>query len=814
MTDSFRQDLRFAVRQLVRAPGFAALAVTMLALGIGATTTIFSVINTLFLRPPAHVRQPERIVAVFTSDFSGPRFGTSSYPDFVDFAAGTPGLEGLAATTLRPFSVATGTESFRVMGEMVSDGFFELLGVPLAQGRGFVPGGAETDAVIGHGLWQRRLGGAADVIGRTVRLSGHTFTIVGVAAEGFDGTMRGLRVEVWTPLTAQRVLSPGDAMLTERGDRGLFLVGRLRSGVTPTEAQSQLGVVAARLHQAYPERWTDRTGSGRMVTVLPERDARILPTIRGPVRQFLALLMGVACLVLAVCCANLANLLLARGTVRRREVAVRLALGGSRGRLVRQLLTEGLVLSTAGAVAGVVLATWATGGLAALEPPMPVPVALAFPLDGRILLFTVLVSVLTVVFSALAPALRATRLDGTTALRGDLAAAGAGRRIGLRDGLVIVQVAVSLVILAAAGLFLASLRNATRIDPGFRAAGLALMRLELGIQGYDSVQGRAFYSELERRVTALPGVEAVSLAEIVPLGLSRQRRGIEVEGYTPREGEEMEFGVNTVGPGYFGTMEIPLVRGRGIEPRDRAGAPPVAVVNESFAHRFWPGQNPLGRRFSTGRGGTREIVGVARDSKYWSLSEEPQPHFYEPFAQVYEADMVLLVRTAGEPRTILPAVVREARALDPELPVEANTMADHLGFALLPQRIGAAVLGVFGLVAALLATFGLYGVMSYVVSQRTAEIGIRMALGAGSRDVRMLVVRRALALTLAGLTLGLAGAAAVTRLLAAFLVEVSPTDPTTLLSVVGIFAAVAVLASWYPARRAAAVDPVRALRSE
>ena len=814
MTDTLRQDLRFAVRQLVRAPGFAAVAVAMLALGIGATTTIFSVINTFFLRPPAHVRQPERIVAVFTSDFSGPRFGTSSYPDFVDFAAGTPGLEGLAATTLRPFSVATGTESFRAMGEMVSDDFFGLLGVSLAQGRGFVPGGSEIDAVIGHGLWQRRLGGAADVIGRTIRLSGHTFTIVGVAAEGFTGTMRGLQVEVWTPLTAQRVLSPGDDMLTERGDRGLFLFGRLRSGVTAVEAQSQLGVVAARLHQAYPERWTDRTGSGRVVTVLPERNARIFPTIRGPVTQFLALLMGVACLVLAVCCANLANLLLARGTARRREVAVRLALGGSRSRLVRQLLTEGLVLSTVGALGGIVLATWATGALARFEPPMPVPVALAFPFDWRILLFTVLVSVLTVVLSALAPALRATRLDGATALRGDLAAAGAARRIGLRDGLVVVQVAVSLVILAAAGLFLASLRNATQIDPGFRAAGLGLMRLELGIQGYDSVRGRAFYTELERRVAALPGVEAVSLAEIVPLGLSRQRRGIEVEGYAPREGEEMEFGVNTVGAGYFQTMGIPLVRGRGIESGDREGAPPVAVVNESFARRFWPGENPIGRRFSTGRGGTREIVGVARDSKYWSLTEDPQPHFYEPFAQVYEADMVLLVRAAGGARTILPALLREARALDPELPVEANTMAEHLGYALLPQRIGAVVLGVFGLVAALLATFGLYGVMAYVVSQRTAEIGIRMALGARSRDVRMLVVRRALALTGAGLALGLTGAFTVARLLAAFLVNVRPTDPATLLSVIALFTAVAVLASWLPARRAAAVDPMRALRSE
>jgi predicted permease len=603
-------------------------------------------------------------------------------------------------------------------------------------------------------------------------------------------------------------------MLTNRGDRGLFLVGRLRAGVTAAQAQSQLDVVAARLHGAYGRTWIDHTGRARVVTLIPERDARIFPTLRGPVTQFLALLMGVACLVLVICCANLANLLLARGTARRREVAVRLALGGSRTRLVRQLLTEGLVLAAAGGAGGVMLAAWATGALAGFEPPLPVPVALDFPLDARILLFTVLTTAVTVVLSALAPALRATRLESATALRGDMGVTAVGRRIGLRDGLVVTQVAISLVVLATAALFLASLRNATRIDPGFRAAGLAMLRLELGIQGYDSVRGRSFYAELERRAKSLPGVDAASLAEIVPLGLARQRRGIEVEGYAPREGEEMEFGVNTVGAGYFETMDIALVQGRGFEPSDREGAAPVAVVNESFARRFWPGDNPIGRRFSTARGGTREVVGVARDGKYWSLTEEPQPHFYEPFAQAYEADMVLLVRTASDPRGILPALTREARALDPELPVEANTMTEHLGFALLPQRLGAVVLGLFGVVAASLAALGLYGVMSYVVSQRTAEIGIRMALGARPRDVRTLVVRRALALTLTGLGVGLAGALAATRVLASFLVEVSPTDPATLATVALLFTSVALLASWLPARRAASVDPMRALRSE
>ena len=813
MIDAIRQDLRFAGRQLMRSPGFAALAVAMLAVGIGATATIFSVINAVFLRPPAHVRDPGRLVSVFTSDFSGPPYGTSSYPDYLAFS-GADGLSGLAATMPGPFSASTGTESFRTFGELVSENYFQVFGIPLAAGHAFTAGGPGTEVIIGHGLWQRRFGAAADVVGRTLRLSGHTFTVAGVAPEGFFGSMRGVRAEVWVPLAAWRVLTPGDDMLDNRGDRGLFLLGRLRDGAGVDDLRTQLGVVAGRLHQSYQQSWTDRAGRSRVVTVVPERDARIFPGIRGTVTQFLGLLMGVACLVLLICCANLANLLLARGTARRREVAVRLALGGSRARLVRQLLTEGLVLAGIGAIGGVILATWATGALAGFQPPLPIPVTLEFPLDGRILLFTVLVTAGTVALSALAPALRATRLDSSAALRGDLSTGTTGRRIGLRDGLVVAQVAVSLVVLAAAGLFLASLRNATRIDPGFRADGLALVRVELGIQGYDSTRGMAFYDQAERRLAALPGVEAVSMAEILPLGLSGQRRGIEVEGYAPRQGEEMEFGTNTVGAGYFETMGIPLVRGRGFVESDRAGAPPVAVVNEAFARRFWPGGDAIGRRFTSGRGGERTIVGVAKDGKYRSLGEAPEPHFYEPFAQAYSPDMTLLVRSAADPRALLPTLTGEILALDPELPIEASTVPEHVAYALLPQRIGATVLGIFGGVAAVLAAFGLYGVMSYLVGQRTAEIGLRMALGARAGDVRRLVMRRALGLTFTGVGLGLLGAVGATRMLGAFLVDVSATDPATLAAVVALFTVVATLASWLPARRAAAVDPMQALRSE
>ncbi|MBA3259952.1 MAG: ABC transporter permease [Gemmatimonadales bacterium] len=806
-------DLRFALRRLRLSPGFSALAALMFALGVGATTTVFTLINTVLLRPPERVRQPERTVAVYTSDFSGPRFGYTSYPDLLDYRAGTSGVLDLAGHMLQPLSGSTGSESFRVLGELVTGNYFAVLGVEPARGRLLAEGGAASEIVISHALWQRRFGAAADVVGRQLRLSGHTFTVAGIAPRGFTGTNRGIGVELWLPLEAVRILDPAEEMLTGRGDRGLFLVGRLRPGAELVDAQSRLAVVAGRLHAEHRDAWTDVTGAARAVTVLGEREARVFPSIRGSVRGFLAVLMGVAALVLLVCCANLANLLLARGSARRREMAIRLALGGGRARLVRQLLTEGLVLGLIGGALGVLVAAWATQLLGRLEPPVPVPVALDFSVDARILLFAVAATVAVTLVSTLAPALRATRLDAGEGLRGDTGATPAGGRVGMRDALVVVQVAVSLVVLAAAGLVLGSLREAVRIDPGFATTGVALMRVELGVQGYDEERGRRFYEELLRGVRALPGVEAASLAELVPLGFSGQRRGLDVEGYQPRPGEEMEFGVNAVSPDYFRTMGVGLVRGRAFEERDRPGTTPVAIVNESFAQRFWPGADPIGRRIVI-RDVAREIVGVARDGKYVSLGEAPVPYYYLPWRQWYESDMVLQVRTAGDSRTLLPLLAAQARSLDVELPVETTTVEEHLGYALLPQRVGAIVLGGFGGIGVLLAALGLYGVMSYLVTQRTAEIGIRMALGATHVGVRWMVLRRGLGLTAVGLALGVLGALVAARFISAFLLGVSPTDPAILAAVVALFTAVAMAATWLPARRATRVDPVIALRSE
>ena len=814
MIDGLLWDIRSAWRHTIRRRGFSVTAMLLLALGIGATVTIFTLINAVFLQPPPAVADPDRLVSIYTSDFSGPRFGTSSYPDYVDFAAADSRLAGIAAYSPRPFTLSTGRESFRTFGEMVTANYFTLLGVAPAIGRGL-----DTDApasprvVLGYALWRDRFAAAPDVLGRAVRLSGRTYTVVGVAPEGFAGSLHGVRSEVWLPIETAAYLTPGADDLTNRGDRNLFLTGRLADGATAAEARARLETVAGALHATYPGQWTDRTGAARAVTVLPEREARIAPQIKGPVSAFLAVLFGVSALVLVVCCANVANLLLSRAVARRREIATRIALGGGRGRVIRQLLLEGAMLAVGGGTIGLLLASWAAGALTRLRPPLPIPVSLDLRLDVRVVAFALAATAVTTLAGALAPALRATRFERGSALRLDAGGLPGGGR-GLRNGLVVAQMAVSLVVLSAAGLFLSSLRHATRIDPGFESSHVALLPVGLGVQGYDESKGRRFYADLEARVRALPEVESAALGEIVPLGLTGQRRGISVEGYEPAPGEDMEFGTSAVGAGYFHVLRIPVLRGRALDDRDRADAPPVAVINEAFARRFWPGADPIGRRFSTGRGGAREVVGVVRDAKYRSLGEAPQPYFYQPFLQAYEPDMVLHVRTRGAPGAVLPALSRTMRALDPDLPAEPVTLTGHLGLSVLPQRLGAAVLGAFGAISIALTTLGLFGVVSYAVSQRSTEIGIRLAVGASGGQIIGLVVRNGMVLALTGCAIGAVGAVVASRLLGSFLIGVRPSDPLTLCAAVALLFGAALLASWVPARRAAALDPMLVLRSE
>ena len=819
MIESLRQDLRFAARTLLKSPGFTIVAVLTLGLGIGANAAIFTVVNTLLLKPPAQVGEPGRLVTVYTSDFSGPRFGGSSWVDYRDFQR-VDGLSGLASYTPRPFALAVDGETRRSFGEEVSGNYFGVLRVRPALGRFFLPAedsapGTQPVAVIGYGHWQRSFGGDRGAIGRGVTINGVSFTIVGVAPPGFAGSIRGIGAEVWVPFLMHSVISPASEDLTNRSGRGIALMGRMKPGVTIEQVRAQFDVMARRLHDAYPDKWTDVRHEPRAISVLPERDSRVFPQVRGPVMSFIAMLMAVVGLVLLICCTNVANLILARATARQREIAIRLAMGASRGRLVRLLLTESLLLALSGGAAGALLAWWTTGALAAFQPPLPVPLSLDLSPDLRVLVFGLAVTTITGFVFGLLPALRATRPDLVPALKDEVTAVGVGgRRVGMRDLLVIAQVTVSMVLLVMAGLFVRSLRNARSIDPGFDPRGVVMLSTELSIQGYPREKAREFHSRLVERARALPGVRAVSYAKSVPLGLAFERWGVQVEGYEARPGEEMEFGANNVGPDYFTTMGIPLVRGRGVVGSDIAGAPGVAVVNERFARRFWPGLDPLGKRISTDGENWLEVVGVAKDGKYNTLGEEPSPHFYVAALQGGERDMTLLVRTDGEPSAQLGALREVVKSLDPNLPMQTATMDEHLGFALLPQRLAASLLGVFGALGLALAGIGLYGVMAFMVAQRTREIGLRIALGASARDVLRVVLGHGARVAAAGVVLGLAAALGFARLASSFLYGIGAADPVTFVAIPLLLAVVAILAGYLPARRAIGLDPMTALRSE
>jgi predicted permease len=817
--ENLLRDLRYGARLIVRSPGFALAAVASLGLGIGANTAIFSLLNAVLLRPMA-VSRPGEIVSIYTSDFSSTKYGSSSYADYQDFKRADV-LAGLAAYRPMQLSMNAGSDTEMGFVEMVSGSYFPTLGVSAARGRTL----SETDDVFGaapitvisHGLWMRRFNKDPDVVGRTLQFNGHLFTIVGVVPPEYAGALRGLSMDAWIPIAASRTLSPSDTdWMTSRGSRGLMLLGRLRPGASVDQAQAAFDVIAAKLYAAYPEQWRTIRNVRRPVSVISERRSRIHPDLNGPVAGFMTLLMIVVGLVLLTACANVANLLLARGTARAREIGVRLALGAGRRRLVRQLLTESVLLALAGGAFGVVVAVWVTRVLMSFKPPVPVPVALDLHLDAGVLTFAILLSLATGMFFGLAPALHASRADVIPVLKDD-SSGGRQRRSRLRSAFVIAQVACSMLLLVGAGLFVRSLQHGRAIDIGFDSSDMIVMSLNPSLQGYDEARGRALYDRLLERVRAVPGVRAASLAESMPLGLGGSRRGTAIEGYQPQPGEDTETSFNVVGPQYFETMGIPLVRGRSFTDGDRRGSPPVVIVNEAFARRYWPGADPLGKRLSANgpEGQFRQVVGVARTGKYRTLGEEPRPFYYMPLGQEYHGAVTLHVKVASGPRDLLPAVREAIRSIDATVPVfDAKTMDDQLLVALLPSRLAGTLLGAFGVLALVLAAVGIYGVMAYSVAQRTREIGVRMALGAGDRDVLRLLVGEGARLTAVGLVIGLAAAFGGTRFVASFLYGITPTDFVAFASSAGILAGTALLACYIPARRAVRVDPAVALRCE
>jgi len=820
--DTLRQDVSQALRVVRRSPGLAAATIAFLAVGIGANTTIFTIVDALLLRP-LPVAEPERVVAVFTSDYSGPLYGASSYADYLAFREGTSALAGLAAHGPTPLALSADGSVERVLSELATDNYFDVVGLRPPLGRGFAagedrPGAVARVAVVGHALWQRRFGADPAILGRRLTLNGQQFEVVGVAPPGFSGMTRGLAVDLWLPIGAKTLLQPASNDLAARGSRSWFLLGRLRPGARLAEAQAQLDAVAAGLVRSDPEQWRDLNGDSRRVTVLPEESVRVHPALRPAVLGFTALLQCVVATVLLIACANLANLLLARATTRRREMGVRVALGAGRARLVQQLLTESVLMALAGGAAGFVLAWWGTGLLAGLRPPLPVPVALDLQPDGRILAFTTVLSLLTGLLFGLAPALTAARSNVVGALKDDSGTSASGHRSSrLRSVLVVAQVAASVLLLVGSGLFLRSLREARALDPGFDTHGVALLSVDLELAGYDEERGHDAYARILERARLIPGVASVTLARDVPLGLGGSRRRTWIEGYAERAGEDMEVGFNAVGPDYFATLRVPVLRGRAFSQGDARGGPAVAVVNEAFARRYWPGLEPLGRRLrlSGEDGPPAEVVGVARDGKYFRLGEDPQPFVFVPLSQDYSGAATVLARASGDAGRVLETLRRDLSAVDPHLPVfDAKLMEQHLAFALLPARLAAWVLGVFGAVALLLATLGLYAVISYSVAQRRREVGIRMALGAGRHHVLAMVVGQGMRLAAIGMALGVTGAAVLMRLVRSLLYGISPGDPATFAGVVLLLGGGALLACTVPAIRATRVDPAVALRYE
>jgi len=811
------QDLCYGARMLLKQPGFTLIAVLTLALGIGANTAIFSVVDKVMVRM-LPVPEPERLVRVVGGGEHGVIFSQPLYADYRDH---NDVLMGLAAYCETPLNLSDGAQAERASGLIVSGNYFTALGVTPALGRTFLPEedrtwGTHPVAVVSYGLWQRRFGADPKLVGRTIKINGSDFTVVGVAPPEFTGVVRGAAPDVYVPLMMSREAAPKWAGVAERSMSWLSLIGRLKPGVTRAQAEAALSALAAQRAKVYPK----NTYPAVVLKDGSKGETEGLSDLSTP----LALLMSAVGLVLLIACANVANLLLARAAGRRKEIAVRLAVGASRWRLVRQLLTESLLLSALGGALGLLLAVWLADWLTTFSPPDSnlAEARLLTQLDWRVLGFAALLSLLTGVFFGLAPAIQSSKPDLIPALKDEMASAGSDRRwLTLRNLLVATQVALSCIVLVGAGLCVRSLRNLVAIDAGFEPSKVVVMSVDLALNGYTEERGRQFYSELLERTKALPGVEAASLARIVPLGGNGMRIGLEIEGYTPPTGESITFDFNLVGPDYFKTMKLPIVRGRAFTPQDDAKVKRVVIINETVARTYWPGQDPIGKRLFLGsvfdpQSVERpEVIGVAKDSKYRSLIEAVKPGMFLPVLQHYRPDLALHVRTAGDAGATIAAVRKLAQSLDANLPVYGvRTLEEQKRQSLYAPRLAATLLGGFGLLALALAAIGLYGVMSYSVAQRTRELGIRMALGAQSGDVLKLVARQGLALSGVGLSLGLGSALALTRLMQTALYGVSPTDPLTFGFIAALLATVALAACWIPARRATKVDPMIALRCD
>jgi putative ABC transport system permease protein len=815
------QDIRFAIRTMAANPGMTAVAVLSIGLGIGANTTIFTVINAVFLNP-LPVRHASELVAVYTTDSNqvggfGGLLGTSR-PNYRDLRDQNDTFSGLAAYTFPlQASLSAGSDPQPAFIELATGNYFDVLGVQAARGRTFsadedLTPGAKPVVILSHGYWKRRFGGEDRAVGSTVKINGVVFTVIGVAPEGFKGVNALFSPDGWAPSMMYDSLLPA-AFRRWFDDRRALLMnvaGRLRPGVTMAQAESQLKAIFTALEKEYPQ-----PNKGRNVTLRTLTEATIFPGLRQALALGSAVLMTIVGLVLLIACFNVANLLLARATSRRQEIAMRLALGASRGRLVRQLLTESVLLALAGGVVGLLLAPVARDGIWALRPAFLAQNFVDFTVDVRVLAFATMASLLTGLIFGLAPALQAVKPDVVTALKEETRSAGAtGRRLALRNILVVGQVALSLVTLVVAGLFLRSLGSAHHIDPGFDATHTAIVAVTPGQAGYNQGRAEEFYRLVAERAVAQPSVRSAAWSSSIPLTGNFQRTVVP-EGKDPDDAASRRFAITQViTPGYFEAIGIPVLRGRPFTQADRTGSVKVAVVNEAMAAALWPNDDAVGKRFSFyGDPEPHEVVGIAKTSKYNTLGEDPQIAAYIPLAQNFSDAMVLVLRTDGDPSAALGAMLGEIRRMDREVPLNnPASMSAVLDQSLWAARLGAILLGAMGGLALVLASVGLYGVMSYSVGQRQKEIGVRMALGASQSTVLSQVLRQALTLVAIGLAIGLIVAIGTSRLVSTLLYGVTATDPVTFVCVSLLLIVVGFGASFGPAFRASRVDPIVTLR--
>lgn len=823
-------DLKFALRWLRRSPGFAAVAILSLGLGIGANTAMFSLVDAVLLRP-IPVEDPDSLVDVFTNSNDGDEYATSSYPDFLDVKAQNTVFSEMTAYSMMLAPLNMGDRARLVMGHIVTGNHFEMMGVRPLLGRGLQVAdddpGAERVVVISHRMWQSDFGGDPAVLGKPLQLRGQSYTIVGVAPERFTGVIPVLVPELWLPIAHADEVQPagmqdnipsptGRTRLERRGTRWLFIKGRLKPGVTSADARANIEVLGAQLAAAHPQ-----TNSNRRMSAVPSNDVRLLvPQAGGPLSVGSAGVMGVVGLVLLIACANVAGMLLARASARNREISVRLAIGAGRLHIVRQMLCEGIVLGVAGAAVAVALAWALVRALLSLKLPLPGTILLDVRLDWRVLAFAVGIAVAAGVLAALTPALKASSMRLSGDLRGEIPAARfGGRRWALRDLLVVTQLALTTVLVVVAGLLLRSLALSQAADVGFQSAGLAMVSADTAMVRYETERSEQFWQQTLERVKTMPGVEAAALVSPrLPFDVNYNQTNIRIDGKTYESADRGDTVANVaVTPEYFATLDVPIVEGRGLTDADRRGAPFVAVVNETMAKRFWPSESAVGKTFELtfGSGQKYQVVGVSRDHRVFAVNERPAPYLHFSALQRPSPYNYVVARTRGDAGQLLGALRRELLTLEPGLVfVSSNTMDATIELSLLPQRAAAWLALGFGGVGTLLAAIGLYGVIAFSVARRTREIGVRVAIGAGTRDVLFLVLRQGLTLACVGAVVGVVLAAAVAQLLGGLLYEVGVFDPLAWIAALGVLLAATFAANLVPARRALRVDPVTALRTE